>query len=215
MQFSVYIPGTVSLPVLHLGAESLTDREVVVRSLQPERGSELAEPRSQILLPGTQTALWLVSAVLLLLPVLWMLLARFGSRWLGSLRGYLTAILPYRRLRGGLRRLAKRIEDSPAKQFYIDLLQLLRQYFSEKTGQDCMSATTHELSRILELLSDDPAVLQDLKEVFRFGDMVKFAGTQAPVAVRSQHLIKVCRVTASIEAREPDIPQQVMPYVHS
>ncbi|AFG38565.1 hypothetical protein [Spirochaeta africana] len=215
MSFSAFVPGTLTLPAINLGPETLRGREVLVRSLQPEYGNELREARDQLLLPGTTLSLWLISAVVVLLPLFWLMISHYGHNWLAAVSARLSAIRPYRRLRSGLRRLARNLDSLSAKDFYIELLSSLRQYFSEKTGQDCMSATTYEVSRILDTLTDNPDAVRELQEVFRYGDLVKFAGAAAPVDVRRQHLAKVFRVAAVIEQKEPDLPPQVMRHVHT
>ncbi|MFW6362377.1 MAG: hypothetical protein ACOC0D_00910 [Spirochaeta sp.] len=215
MRFSAFVPGTVTLPVIHMGAESLQGREILVRSLQPRYGSELHEAQAQLLIPGTAVTLWLVSALVVALPLVWLLISHYGHSWLLAAMAKISEIRPYRRLRSRLRRLAKNGNGLSSKKFYIELLMVLRQYFSEKTSRDCMSATTFEVSRILETLSEDPEVVRELQEIFKFGDLVKFAGAQATMDIRHQHLITVFRVTAAIEQKESDVPAQVVKYVHS
>lgn len=215
ISFTAFVPGTVSLPPLHLGAETLSGREVLVRSVQTQYGSELQEPRSQLLIPGTILSIWLVSVIVLVIPVLYFVFTQYGADWIRKLISRITAQLPYRRLRLRLRRLSRMVGSCTAREFYIELLTVLRYYFTEKSAVDCMSATTHEISMILYKLTEDPKVIQELQEVFRYGDLVKFAGAQAPEDIRRTHLLMVFRASAVIEEKEADIPGQVMQNVHT
>ncbi len=216
LAFTAYVPGTVSLPVIDLGGARLDDYEILVHSLQPQYGSDLHELRPQMLLPGTQLILWLLSAFIILLPAAWLAFMQYGGSWRDSLLAWLRAGQPYRRLRSSLRRMLRLEQEWSAKGFYIELLTALRQYFTGKTGRDCMSATTYELQRILTDITDvsgSQAALQGMQEIFRFGDSVKFAGTSAGIELRREHLARVFVLAAQIEGKDPKVPKQVVEYV--
>ena len=214
ISFTAYVPGTVTLPALQLGPETLKGYEVLVNSLQAQYGSNLREIKSQMLVPGTQLALWLFSLGVLLLPLLWLLIAHYGADWLALVKARVLARRPYRRVQAALRRLLKGAEAMSEKDFYIELLTVLRRYFSEKSGTDCMSATSHEIERILGMLSQEGEIVQELKDVFYFGDRVKFAGAVAPTDIRFKHIARIIRITAVLEHKEPRYPAQVADYVH-
>lgn len=101
------------------------------------------------------------------------------------------------------------------RDFYIELHTVLRNYFSGKTGMDCIAATTFEIERILGRISEDSETTRKLTEVFHFGDKVKFAGQTADIEIRREHLLLVIETSAIIEQKEPEIPGQVMRHVYS
>lgn len=215
LSFSAYVPGTISLPAIHLGAESLRGREILVRSLQPQYGSELQETRAQLPIPGTSLALWLISAFVVLVPAVWLLFMHYGPGWYAGLYHRFTQKLPYRRLRKSLIRLSRNLKVMSPRDFYIELHTVLRNYFSGKTGMDCIAATTFEIERILGRISEDSETTRKLTEVFHFGDKVKFAGQTADIEIRREHLLLVIETSAIIEQKEPEIPGQVMRHVYS
>ncbi|GAB6088732.1 hypothetical protein [Spirochaeta dissipatitropha] len=215
LSFSAYVPGTISLPAIHLGAESLRGREILVRSLQPQYGSELQETRAQLPVPGTSLALWLISAFVVFVPAVWLLFMHFGPGWYAGLYHRFTVKRPYRRLRKSLIKLSRNLKLMNPREFYIELHTVLRNYFSGKTGMDCIAATTFEIERILGRISDDSESTRKLMEVFHYGDKVKFAGQAADIEIRREHLLSVIESTAVIEQKEPEIPGQVKRHVNS
>lgn len=198
--FTAFQPGTQTIPPLNLGAVTVSDLSVHVPSiLETGEYAEPAPPQAQLVLPGTRLWTALLVLLLVLLPLAWIVFFRRGKRYLQELVRRYRERQPYRRLLRVIRQLTASIEQMDGRTFYITLLEQMRRYISTKVATDCMAATTGELAEHLQRLSASVNDRDRLLQLFRYGDLVKFASVEAPVAQRASHLGELRSVVESVE----------------
>ena len=194
-----YQPGTLTLPPIELGEIVLRELSVHVSSVLAEGEAEPSPPHRQAVLPYTRILLGGAAAVLLLVPMGLFVIARWGRGRLEQiLRAYRTR-KPYRRLLKTLRALESRIEEIDARGFYIDLLQELRRYFSQKLHRDLMSATTAEIAVYMRQAVAQAEDREALFELFHYGDLVKFASRRSRLGERRTHIEELRGILDRIE----------------
>jgi len=174
--FSSYAPGTQILPPLKVGSLILDDIEIPTSSILPRTHGGARLLRGQKILPGTRLEMVSALALAAITPFLSYGLFRILRRWWK--RG--SDLFQYRRPLRRVQKLSKRLRTSigsmKATQWYHELSNGLRGYLSSRLGQDCTSATTAEIA----LMKDIHEVPRNqLLEVLKEGDLVKFAGRQA------------------------------------
>jgi len=198
VSFTSFRPGTQTLPAVELGGITLSGLTVRVASVLEEGRTEPAPLEPPMLLPTTRLRLAAFVALLTVGPLLVWMLLRIGRGQVSTLLERYRRAQPYRRLRKSLLRLESSIEELDARSFYIVLLEDVRRYFTRKLGRDLMSATSVEIVRYI---SDIDARGSDLiAEVFRAGDLVKFAGRPATLEQLRKHIEGVLQVVAELEA---------------
>lgn len=198
LSFTAFRPGTQTLPAFNLGGITLRGLTVHVSSVLEDGRTEPAPAEPPMLLPTTRLRMALFAAVLLVGPLLLWVLFRVGRVQVALLiAGYRNA-QPYRKLRRTLRGLESELAQLDARSFYIVLLEDLRRYFSRRLRRDLVSATSFEIMHHLSEL--DARGTDQLAEVFRTGDLVKFAGRPSTVEQRQIHLQTVLAVINQIEA---------------
>ncbi|TVQ35832.1 MAG: hypothetical protein EA384_15535 [Spirochaetaceae bacterium] len=200
--FTAFRPGTRTIPPLDLGAFTVSDLSVHIPSILETQGrSEPAPPQEQAALPGTRLWITLFAVLLLLLPLLWIFTMSRGRRYLQEFIRRYRERQPYRRLVRALKTLSAGIEQMDGREFYIMLLEHIRRYLSTRLRADCMSATTAELDAYLEQLLFEAEDRRKLLELFRHGDLVKFAALPAPAEQRSEHITDLRAVADNLEQR--------------
>lgn len=205
IQFTAFRQGTLALPPLSLGEITIQGFDIYVETTLGEN-PELAPLRDQAALPSTNLIVAGTLSALILLPLLWIFFVKVGRSRVRRLVERYRANQPARRLRRSLRRLGTEVQELKGREFYIDLLQDLRRYISQKLGRDCMAATTLELQGYLEELLDDPRDRERVMDLFHYGDLVKFARRRAPVKSRRQHLETVRELVERLErSREQQV----------
>ncbi len=198
ISFTAFRPGTQTLPTVDLGGVSLSGLTVRVASVLEEGQTEPAPLEPPMLLPTTRLRMAVFVALLIIGPLLVWMLLRVGRVQVSSLLVRYRQAQPYRRLKKSLTRLESSIEELDARSFYIVLLEDIRRYFTRRLGRDLMSATSVE---IIHYISGIDARGSDLiAEVFRTGDLVKFAGRPATPEQRRGHLAGVLQVISELEA---------------
>ncbi len=194
-----YQPGTLTLPAIDLGGIEVRELNLHVSSVLEGADTEPAPPHRQAVLPYTRITFAAAAALLLLVPFGALAGARWGRKQLERiLVGYRSG-KPYRRVLKALRALEGRIEELEPRSFYIELMQELRAYFSEKLHRDLMSATSSELGSHLRRLILDLDDREQLIQLFHSADLVKFASRSSRLGERRAHLELVRRVLERIE----------------
>ncbi len=198
VSFTAFRPGTQTLPAVDLGGITLSGLTVRVASVLEEGRTEPAPLEPPMLLPTTRLRLAAFVALITIGPLLIWMVLRIGRGQVSHLLARYRRAQPYRRLRKSLKRLESSIEELDARSYYIVLLEDVRRYFTRKLGRDLMSATSME---IIHYISDIDARGSDMiAEVFREGDLVKFAGRPATLEQRRKHLEGVLQVIAELES---------------
>ncbi len=198
IEFTSFAAGNKTLPTIDLGAIVLQDIRISTLSLLGESHDGVRRLRGQLLLPGTRIGVTIVLTLIAMSPFLLHSLYRLLSRLITSLKKMFHVHRPARRFRRLLRKLNEKLGIDSASDWYLQLSRGIRNYLSERTGCDCRSATTSEISAII-----GSSVGQDIKDkllqVLKVGDMVKFAGQNADMSSLKQTLAVVESVISEWE----------------
>lgn len=211
IEFTPYHPGTLPFPTINLGHIALRDLSIYVQpvlsSQSANQTTDLRPVFRQLLIPNTRLIIGFVVGVLLVVPLLWIGFYRFGRTRVSLLIRKVRENMPYRRLMKSLRILGQNAGEMRAKDFYIELHLQLRTYLSRKIEADFTALTTAELASRLEPLELTDAERDALIGVFRYGDLVKFAGRSASVRQRKRHVEELITIIASSAKRVAHRPE--------
>ena len=199
IMFTAFQPGTLTLPALDLGGIVVGDLNVFVSSIADER-SEITPSRPQLLVPTTRARVAILLGILLFFPAFVLLVVTWGRRNAARLWEKYRTVMPYRRAMRALRILHEQKGDLDGRSFYIRLLEESRLYLTRRLGHDYLSATTGEIGAILRPTLE-PEDIAAIMEVFRYGDLVKFAHKRASVERKNSDLVTLQRVIGIIETR--------------
>jgi hypothetical protein len=189
-------PGTLTIPRLELGEVSLSGLSIYVDSVVEGADVGFQEPRSQAFLPGTQLFVTLLATALLLLPTITVLAWRGGRRRLAHMIGSYKENRPYRRAKRRLKSLRQEMSSLDGRSFYIEATTLLREYMAQRVDGSLLSATTRELPERFGEVQLPADLSEELLSLYRYADMVKFAGQKSSPERRSEDLD---RVTEAVE----------------
>ncbi len=198
IKFTPFAAGNRTLPTIDLGPIVLQDIRIPTLSVLGESHDGARRLRGQLLLPGTRIGMAIVLALIAMAPFLLHSLYRLLSRLLTSLKKMFRVHWPARRFRRLLKKLDEKLEIESASDWYLELSRGLRNYLSERTGCDCRSATTSEISAIIGS-STGEGIKDRLLTVLKVGDMVKFAGQNADMSSLKQTLAVVESVISEWE----------------
>lgn len=176
IRFSSFRQGNGSFPEIECGLVTLEGINFYTDTLLSEE-TELIGMRGQLLTPGTYLIILVIVLILFLVPFTFVLLRKLFYRQLKVFRKRRQKRLPGRHLVRGLRNLEKNLIITDSKEFYSHISGLLKIYFTQRTGNDFLSATTRELIDHSRVILDDPEE-EMLKNILEYGDLVKFADEQ-------------------------------------
>ncbi|SIQ64129.1 hypothetical protein SAMN05920897_11240 [Alkalispirochaeta americana] len=212
--FQPFFTGTRQLPPLGLGALELSGISVLVSSLLQDGAGELAPIRDPLVLPGTHLLIALGLSAVILIPLLILVTGKGLRRWLRLLVQRYRENRPYRRISRNLRTLQADLTQIDGKEYYIRLLDEARVFFASHFSAPLRAATTGEMNGRLEQAGVPPEVREPLMEMFRFGDLVKFADHPVTMEDRQGDLERL-RDLASRVYRERRNPGKEGPRVGS
>ena len=200
IQLVSYAPGIVDVPPIDLGAFTVTGLTVRTASLLTEGGTtRLSDPKPQLLLPGTTFFLALLIAVLIAVPLFFLLVVgRLAPRLAAMLEEH-RARRPWNRLSQALTRLESAIGAVDAREFYIRLCEEIRRYLTSSLGRDFSSVTAREFARTAAGREIDAESSSSLAAILSFGDLVKFAGQPALLDERARDLGEARRCAQRLE----------------
>ncbi|HUX12788.1 MAG TPA: hypothetical protein VMW87_07145, partial [Spirochaetia bacterium] len=201
ISFTPYHPGTLPFPAIELGHVVLKDISVYVKPVLSGRPAELQSAFRQLLLPNTRLLIGSAVGVLLVIPLLWFGFYRFGRERVAGLLRRVRENRPYRRLLKYLKSVGSRAGEMRGREFYIELLAELRLYLTRRLGADCSALTTSEIEPNLGRLMLSEAERAQLTQIFRYGDLVKFAGRAAPVRQRKTHIDELITIVSASASR--------------
>ncbi|MDA3810993.1 MAG: hypothetical protein PF518_11780 [Spirochaetaceae bacterium] len=201
IKFTSFSPGTRALPELDFGSFMLSDFKIYTNSLVEEGENELKGLRAQVLIPGSRLYFFLLAAAAFILPYLFYFFVKFLIHYLILLtKKYYTA-KPYRTLNRILKRLDSNLEKTSVRDFFITLSDAMRIYLTARTGFDCKSATTSEIS-LLHGFGLEGDLWERFVTVLKKGDLVKFGGEKLSHSQMKENLDFVITLCQEIEKRE-------------
>lgn len=203
VHFVPLMPGIRELPAIDLGNLVLADFSVTVTSILDQEEATLRPPRSQYVLPGTGLFILIVFLLSVPSPVVAFLVIRLATKLVRRLIRWRKARLPARRLTQAIQRLRQSAEGMSARDFYIELLDETKGYLSSRMSLQISALTTTELKNVVAEWVSDEALLDRTHELFRYGDLVKFAGLRAPMGARMDHLATAEQLLAGVETGGP------------
>lgn len=202
--FQPFFVGTRQLPTIGLGQLDLSGISVFVNSIVTPGDMEPAPVRDQVLLPGTRFLAAIILGALVFVPVLVLLTGKWVRGRFRYLVGRWQENRPYRRLMKNLRNLQAEMNQMDGKRYYIRLLDEARTFFDRHFHASIRAATTEELDEKLESAAAPPDVRRVLVEMFRFGDLVKFAQQTVTVEDRTRHLEELRSLAHAVHRARKD-----------
>lgn len=178
IDFTPFATGIRTLPSLNLGDIQLQDIKIPTHSMLKNSHDGVRRVRGQLLLPGTRLGLALILALTGMAPFLIYALLKLVLRWARHIKAMFSIRRPVRRLHRLLKRLRADIGSESASYWFSALTGELRAYLSTRMDYNCRSATTAEISAMMDLSAEN-APQNRILEVLRNGDMVKFARHRA------------------------------------
>jgi len=197
--FVSFAPGQRAIPEINLGGIILRGIKITATSLASEGRTRLTDPKGQIALPGTTLILGIAVALLIGIPLAFVLLFRRFRYALAAFVEKRRARRPWRQLSRALDALASERPPLNSRRFYITLADELRRYLSQKFGTDFRSVTAREFKTAARTASVEAGAAEGLSAVMSFGELVKFAGTQAGDDVLRSDLARVREIVEGIE----------------
>ncbi len=199
--FQPFFIGSRTMPLIDLGSVVLDGVTVFVTSILSEETRDLAVMRDQLQLPGTRLLLGFLVALLLVVPLTLAYAGGFFRRVSAAIRIRYRESMPYRRFLKQVKQLEHEVNELDSRKFYIRLMELVRRYLDRRFAVGVISSTTAELPGLLERTGIPEDIREQIVQVFRFGDLVKFASRRAGIEKRLAHL-KVIRSAAISIHRE-------------
>ena len=206
IDFTPYHPGTLPFPPIDLGRVVLRDLNIYVQPVLGSKQVGLRPPFQQLLVPNTRLIIGAVVGVILVVPLFWLGFYRIWRKKLSGIVEKVRENRPYRRLMKNLKQLGQNAGELTARDFYIALLSDLRIYLTRKTGVDCAALTTSEIEPLFPPLLLEDSEHATLVEIFRYGDLVKFAGRSASVRQRKRHIDALLLIIAAGQRRSAQRP---------
>ncbi len=201
VKFTSFSTGTRALPELDFGAFVLSDFKIYTNSLVEEGENDLKGLRPQVMIPGSRLYFFLIALGVFVLPYVFYFLIKLFIKYLIVLTRKYHSSKPYRNLSRTLKKLDSNIEKISVRDFFITLSDALRIYLTARTGFDCKSATTSEIST-LHGFGLEQSLWDRLVAVLKRGDMVKFGGEQLSMKQMKDNLDFVMTLCFEIEKRE-------------
>ncbi len=201
ISFTSFSTGTRTLPNLDFGLFILNDFKIYTTSLIDQGDHELKGLRGQILIPGSRLYFVIIAASVLILPYLLFFIIKYLIRGIAALIARYHIVRPYRVLLKELKKLDSGLEKISVRDYFISISDTLRIYLSARTGFDCMSATTSEISGLHGFGLEDET-WERLVQVLKKGDMVKFGGEKLSLYQMKENLDFVVSVCQEIEKKE-------------
>ncbi|MGI9256729.1 MAG: hypothetical protein ACR2PY_07320 [Salinispira sp.] len=197
IRFTSFYPGTRTMPPIDLGAIVIGDISIFVTSLL--EGTELAVSQGQVIFPGTQIIIMLIAILMFTLPLLGIPMFTWCRRYVRKIVSLYRKRQPYRILEKNLKELTGRASLMDGRNFYIQLLDLVREYLSGRMRQNVKVATTGELETYLRHTLKNPEDRDFIIGLFHHGDLVKFASQPSTLRSRIHHLEQLQEVLDHIE----------------
>ncbi|KGE73434.1 hypothetical protein [Spirochaeta lutea] len=202
IRFVAYQTGTLTLPALNLGPLVLEELSISVSSSLESEGAELEGPRDQVLLPGTQAFLVMAAGAVLLIPLIWLTIFRWGRLGLKRIIAVYREGRPFRRAIRHIRGLRSSADSMHGREFYIRLLDEIRAYLGSRFAISAFSLTTRELEQVFDSLVHNTDDRKALTRMFLHGDMVKFANLPSTITGRMSHLDQAEQIIMRMETLE-------------
>jgi len=194
-----YAPGIRTLPPLQFGDVLLRDLRIQTKSVLEEAPPGLSPPAGQILLPGTNYYIAIFSGIVFILPII---LIVFWGRLKAVIRDYIYIRMrrrPYKRLLRVLAELEDSLNEKKGRIFYTELIDAVRIYFTERGSIDYSVATAGEGAGWIASDFSKLDNCEDLIELFRFADQVKFGERRVMIRRREEHLELIRSSAGEIE----------------
>jgi RNA-binding protein YhbY len=200
--FTPFYSGETVLPPLRLGDLNTGELLVKTRSaLQLEQADALRGPRRQLNLPLTWLRLLTFLAVGVGVPLLLYFLLFYGIRGFTRIREARIRRLPYLHARKSLNQLASGRTSMEGKTFFILLSLAIRRYLSERLSMPLMSATTGEIAGSLKAAGLEESVSQQIHEMLKAADLIKFSGKRANKREMERSLKTAGSIVEQVEER--------------
>jgi hypothetical protein len=194
-----YAPGSHFLPEIKFKDHRISPIAIHIASLYDDGHKKIFPAKGPIRLPGTRFYIAVAIALFLALPLFVVWMAFSGRKRISSfVQGYQVK-KPFRQYMRELKTLQQNLSIMNGREFYIELLNLLRGYFTFRIDATCFSSTSKEVDAILKRGVNNPDLVDLALEIFYFGDKVKFGHFDASIANRKIHSKNVEKVLLGLE----------------
>lgn len=201
ISFTSFAPGLRIIPDISFGEHVLHEYKIQTLSILDDQFSSLQPLSPQMVPPGTNLFVVFVLIGLVFGPYLLFLIIRtlFYSIKL-AIKKYKRE-KPFRNYHKILKNLKGEIDSDTVRDFYIIITEQLRVYLSIRFNKDFYSATTMEMSNLLQVIMDKDSS-GELLSICRFADLVKFSHTNASAVHREKDLRTVIDIVHELEGKE-------------
>ena len=197
--FSSFYPGTRTLPALHLG-DMLIDRvKIHTKSVLNEEDLKLEEIRPPMLLPGTVLILVILTLAILGGPLLTVFSISFIRNASRRFMERLQWKLPYRRFSKLMKDLNANFFSMSDRDFYFALSEGLRNYLSDRTGEDFLTVTLEEIGGMMPSYLKDFEDQKQMIKLLHYADLIKFSGGGSILEKKRRDLDDAYNLIRSIE----------------
>ena len=197
--FSSFYPGTRTLPALHLGDMVIDRVKIHTKSVINEDNLKLEEIRPPMLLPGTVLLVVVLTLVILGGP----LLAMFSISFIrNASRRFIERLqwkLPYRRFSKLMKELNANFFSISDRDFYFSLSEGLRNYLSDRTGEDFLTVTLEEIGSLMPTYLKDFEDQKQMIKLLHYADLIKFSGGGSILEKKRRDLDDAYSLIRSIE----------------
>ena len=194
--FSSFAPGTRTLPEIAFGGTKIHTTSI----LDGDEG-DIADLQGQLYLPATLPLLILTLFLVFTAPLALIGASGLIRRRMKSVLLFLTRRRPYWRLRRDLKELEALALMMSDRDFYYRLSDAVRSYISRRTGGDCISTTIHEIRSMMQTIFPSGDTAMRLIHFLEYADTIKFAGLEAGETKKSDDLLRLADLAASMESQ--------------
>ncbi len=198
--FSSFQVGSQTLPQINLGAILLDGLRVHTSSLLAEDKQEISALQGQAVLPDTPLVVVITFGIILAVPLFIWLIRRKIVPLFTDLGLRVRQYWPYHQLLSALRKLDAAAYESDMRDFYFRLSREFRLFLSRVLPAVSMTASSSEISRVLEKQSLTPVLTGLIARLLLQFDAIKFGGKVVSDIDKKRDLEKIKTVAEKIRA---------------
>lgn len=201
ISFTSFAPGLRIMPDLKFAEHTLHDYKIQTLSLLDDQFSGLQPLSPQLVPPGTNLFVVFVLIGLVVGPFFLFVIIRTLYHSVKLAINKYKREKPFRDYYRILKKLKSETEEDSVRSFYVLIIEQLKVYLSIRFNKEFYSATTMEMSHLLEEIMDKDST-EELLSICRFADLVKFSHTNASALHRKKDLKTIVEIVHQLEGKE-------------
>jgi hypothetical protein len=204
--FTAFMPGSHILSNIIIGDFIIPDVKIDTRSILEDKAvNRLAAYENQIILPGTWLLISVIVFVVVFIPYIFLLAGKQILRIIRKINLNRKKELPGNKLKKGLRKLKRNLKKINPLAFYTKITELLREYLHARLNLPVLTATTRELTKMLQENLQEEKYGDRIIKLFNRADLIKFAGSKGSKGELSSVLNTIFGLVDSIEEEDNGI----------